>query len=860
MMMYRKNIHGVSKKLKQFSQRLLSSSSSNNNSSLSKDLPSIPISKRFPTHIIFGANTDVGKTVLSTTLVRSSILNNETVNYIKPLQCGGGDEAFIHKYVNDMTKCNNEVDTFKGHTLHQWDMPASPHLASRVENKPVSDEQVLFSLQSKLNDIHQQSKDGSIIWIESAGGVLSPSSSSPSNQHPRHASSDGELSNSNSWGWSTQGDLYQPLHLPVILVGDGRLGGISATLSALESLLTRGYDVHAIALIEDSSDVSGHGSNLPALKEYASRCMSVRSGSGRVLFGDIDKSIVSFPALPSDTAMPLNDWFDTDQVIEGSTQLRSHLRNEWINHVNVLKELRSKGTNVLWWPFTQHQGHNNGKVKATLIDGASGDNFSIVHDGEDSLIRTNHFDACSSWWTQGMGHGESSLALTAAAAAGRYGHVIFPDVVHEPATTLADILVNSNIGPGKGWASRVFFTDDGSTAVEVAIKMGMKKFAHDRKIDLSSNEDLILTVCAQQDCYHGDTLGVMDVAEPSIFNEGQHPWYEPKGLFLTYPTVRYQDGIIGLNFSSSCYEHGLKSIEEVFDVNNRLSSELYKEYFASIENEWENYEASKKSRLVYINIIMTSKLIDVLTNLYLSPYCHYFRFIGSVIIEPLLLGAGGMKFVDPLWQRALMDVSKSKNVPVIFDEVASGLYRLGVRSCREVIKADPDIAAYAKLLTGGLLPMSVTLATEDVFQTFLGDSKAEALLHGHSYTAHPIGCVSSIHALETYNAILDGKSHGMFDYFDQREVSQLSRLSLVQESMSLGTVLAVTIKPDSDGGGGYGASSRSIPIVRNLFENGVYARPLGNVVYIMVSPLTSSEECSRMLKILRNAIESCQSS
>ena len=76
--MYRKNIHGVSKKLKQFSQRLLSSSSSsnNNNSSLSKDLPSIPISKRFPTHIIFGANTDVGKTVLSTTLVRSSILNN----------------------------------------------------------------------------------------------------------------------------------------------------------------------------------------------------------------------------------------------------------------------------------------------------------------------------------------------------------------------------------------------------------------------------------------------------------------------------------------------------------------------------------------------------------------------------------------------------------------------------------------------------------------------------------------------------------------------------------------------------------------------------------------------------------------
>ena len=219
-----------------------------------------------------------------------------------------------------------------------------------------------------------------------------------------------------------------------------------------------------------------------------------------------------------------------------------------------------------------------------------------------------------------------------------------------------------------------------------------------------------------------------------------------------------------------------------------------------------------------------------------------------------MLGAGGMKFVDPLWQRALMDVSRSKSVPIIFDEVAAGLYRLGVSSCREILKADPDIGAYAKLLTGGLVPMSVTLATEDVFNTFLGDSKAEALLHGHSYTAHPVGCVASIHALDTYAKLFENDDIDYKKaYFDEETVAALSEMPSVQESMSMGTILAVTIEPHS-GGGGYTAAARSRPVVKYLFDHGVYVRPLGNVIYIMVSPLTSQEECARLCKILRKAI------
>lgn len=260
-----------------------------------------------------------------------------------------------------------------------------------------------------------------------------------------------------------------------------------------------------------------------------------------------------------------------------------------------------------------------------------------------------------------------------------------------------------------------------------------------------------------------------------------------------------------------------------------MGSELYGVYAEGIRTEWDLYEGDGS------------------------------RLIASVVIEPILLGAGGMKFVDPLWQRALMDVARSKSVPVIFDEIASGLYRLGVASCREILKSDPDIASYAKLLTGGLLPMSVTLASDDVFSAFLGDTKAEALLHGHSYTAHPVGCVSGLHALDTFDQTIAARGKTARDdsvpYFNTRDVRELSKLPLVQESMSLGTVLAVTIRPDGSGGG-YAAASRSAPIVEHLFENGVYARPLGNVVYIMVSPLTSSAECARLCRILREAIES----
>ena len=757
------------------------------------------------THFIFGANTNVGKTVISAGLVKASLKKGGPVHYIKPLQCGGSDQAFVSKYAKGSTVA----------TLFSWETPASPHVASIRENAPQSDKHVLNTLEAKLAEC---TSAPSTTWIETAGGVLSPSAASPLNQSPKHASA----TNENSWGWVTQADLYQPLLgiAPVVLVGDGRLGGISATLSALESLIVRGYDVAGIVMLETDYD------NVSAIREYASRKLRLRAGTGKALFDNPEICIIALPQLP-----PLNEslheWYDTARVAETLDSFDQHLEVSWNEQVKEVEAMRSYGRDLFWWPFTQH-GQVQDDTKVTLVDSASGDNYQVLKDGQNGLERHPMFDACASWWTQGVGHGESSMALASAAAAGRYGHVIFPDVVHQPALRLSQKLIGSQ-GPGHGWASRVFFTDDGSTAMEVSIKMGMKTYQKWHGLSDEQVHQYDWMVCAQKECYHGDTLGVMDVAEPSVFNEGQHPWYEPKALFLATPSLGFHDGNLRVSSLDNKANIDFSSVEAVMDVESRLDTLLYDCYTKSIQEEWNTYESSAtKSR----------------------P-----RLIGSVVIEPILMGVGGMKFVDPLWQRALMDVARAKKVPVVFDEIASGLFRVGVSSCREILKANPDIASYAKLLTGGIVPMGVTLSSEDVFETFLGDEKSQALLHGHSYTAHPIGCVSALHALDAYEEVLiKGSRSKVSSLFDSDQVRRLSELPLVQMSFTLGTVVAVTIHPGESDGTGYAADSRTGPIVKMLRDKGVFARPLGNVIYVMSSPLTSKEDCSRLCEVLANSI------
>lgn len=189
---------------------------------------------------------------------------------------------------------------------------------------------------------------------------------------------------------------------------------------------------------------------------------------------------------------------------------------------------------------------------------------------------------------------------------------------------------------------------------------------------------------------------------------------------------------------------------------------------------------------------------------------------------------------DPLFQYALIEVVRKKpeliagdsvakdtsstswsGLPVVFDEVFTGLYRLGRFNCSSFVQAEPDIVVNAKLLTGGLIPLCTTTASQDIFEAFLSDEKADALLHGHSYTAHAIGCTVAVDSL---NTMIDMESSGKWKSFQKDwaadDVSkkgcwsvwskdfviEASNKAEVAGVFAIGSVLALTMK-DSAGGG-----------------------------------------------------------
>jgi dethiobiotin synthetase/adenosylmethionine--8-amino-7-oxononanoate aminotransferase len=693
-------------------------------------------SRLFGIFTIFGANTDVGKTIVS-----SAILSKcPSATYIKPIQTGypiDSDSEFIKLTTNVKTT-----------TLFKFKDKTSPHSAASKDDR-VSDNEFIKQLENVI--ISNKT------IIEMAGGVLSPGIS-------------GNL----------QSNIMRKLRLPVILVADSNLGGISTTITAYESLKIRGFEVPFIFIFETKHK------NQDIIKQH------------------VNSTIIVIKAPPKKHK-------DKQQDI---SNMKKYL-NELDPNLHLLKEyskkrrlemvnLKNTGKDYIWWPFTQHNHVKNPLV----IDSAYKDFYSVfdpvgnclnrgfmgqelrvgrndsgslgefrndsgslgdlkdhyanrVKDYHVNRVKGYHvdrvpgdlkdyYDASASWWTNGLGHGNPKLALTAAYAAGRYGHVISPESIHEPMQSLAKELLKT---AGDQWAARVFYSDNGSTAIEVALKMAFGKANQARvravgevgaiKVEIESGKggteapnvgvNSQWEVIGFKDSYHGDTIGAMDASSPNSYNE-RVDWYKGRGFWFNPPTVKYTNGKYKIDipkeFNIKTSNELLKdTLDEVFYHDRPKTAHAYKLY---ITNQLEK-EIIKGKRF------------------------------GALIIEPIIQGAGGMLFIDPLFQKTLIEVVREPEtfgydfkIPVVFDEVFVGMYRLGPSypSVSSLFKGVyPDIACYAKSLTGGLLPLAVTLTTKEIFQVFEGDEKIDALLHGHSYTAHPIGCAVALESLREYRSM-----------------------------------------------------------------------------------------------------------
>lgn len=403
---------------------------------------------------------------------------------------------------------------------------------------------------------------------------------------------------------NSQADLYRPLRLPIVLVADSRLGGISSSISAYESLLIRGYDVQSVLLFRDE-----YYQNHEYLGDY---------------FRNKSIPLVHLPAPPAKPSQtdPNAQQRDEEAMLAyyGQASRESDIlrlleemtiKNK--RRIERLEEMTERAQDLIWYPFTQHQGMQAKDI--TVIDSAHDDYFHTFGSSgtanPDGELRPT-FDGSASWWTQGLGHGNPELSLSAAYAAGRYGHVMFAGTVHEPALSLAENLLKTLDNPR---FSKVFYTDNGSTGMEVAIKMGLRAACDRYGWDASQEK---INILGLKGSYHGDTIGVMDCSEPSTYNK-KVEWYRGRGHWFDFPLVKMVDGQWKVEVPAELQEDlgpdaEFSSLGSVFDLNSRLDSNACQRYRKYIHRTIKN-------------------LVET----------HGMKF-GALILEPVILGAGGMLF------------------------------------------------------------------------------------------------------------------------------------------------------------------------------------------------------------------------
>ena len=275
-----------------------------------------------------------------------------------------------------------------------------------------------------------------------------------------------------------------------------------------------------------------------------------------------------------------------------------------------LEGMSTRAHDTIWYPFTQHREVSPQSIMT--IDSASGDFFQTYNSTSKDGTLVPTFDGSASWWTQGLGHANPDLSLAAAYAAGRYGHVMFAGTVHEPALQLAETLLHHLNNPR---LSKVFYSDNGSTGMEVAVKMALTATYERYKWNVPKEE---VGVIGLKGSYHGDTIGAMDASEPSTYNERVH-WYKGRGYWFDFPQVKMVKGKWIVEPPQGMEsEFGevteFASLAEIFDIQARLGSSTGRKYSQHIEETLE-------------------RLIN-----------KEGKALGALVMEPVILGAGGMLF------------------------------------------------------------------------------------------------------------------------------------------------------------------------------------------------------------------------
>jgi adenosylmethionine-8-amino-7-oxononanoate aminotransferase len=419
----------------------------------------------------------------------------------------------------------------------------------------------------------------------------------------------------------------------------------------------------------------------------------------------------------------------------------------------------------IWHPYTQVK--DSGAEPPILIDRAEG---IRLFDRDGGF----YYDTISSWWCNVHGHNHPRVKEAIKRQVDSLEHVLFAGFTHKPAIELAERLIS--IAP-RG-LERVFYSDNGSTAVEAALKISFQYWRNTGKTEKRRFLSLDYG-------YHGDTIGTMSISGVDLFNEIFSPLFydsfkAPSPYCYRCPMGKEREG---------CAIDCLRPMEDILKREGRR--------------------------------------------------------ISGIIMEPMLMGAGGMIVYPEEYLKGAADLAKKYDVHLILDEVATGFGRTGKMFACEHAGVAPDIMCLSKGITSGSLPMAATLVTGGIFDAFRGDDKRKTFYHGHTYTANPIACAAACASLDIFkdDNVLDKVNKLIPLLRDGME--RFGSLDIAGDVRHIGMIGAVELVKE-----GMGPS-----IYREGLKNNILLRPLGDVIYLFLPLCVTGDQIEEITEKAYGVIE-----
>ena len=441
------------------------------------------------------------------------------------------------------------------------------------------------------------------------------------------------------------------------------------------------------------------------------------------------------------------------------------------------QDVMQRDLSVVWHPCTQMKDHE--RLPVVPIKRASG---VYLEDFEGK----QYLDAISSWWVNLFGHANPKINEAVKSQLDKLEHVLLAGFTHEPVIQLSERLVE--IAPAG--LNKCFYADNGSSAVEVALKMSFHYWLNQGKTSKR-------TFVSLENSYHGETIGALSVGDVALYKKTYQP------LLMDAITVPSPDGYL------------------------RETGETAQQF---AQRQFEKLEALLKSRAEQI--------------------C-------AVILEPLVQCAGYMRMYDPVYLKKVREACDKYDVHLIADEIAVGFGRTGTMFACEHAKISPDLMCLSKGLTGGYLPLSVVMTTDNIYSAFYDDYESmRAFLHSHSYTGNPLGCSAALATLDIFRNenIIEQNRHlrdvlasaiePLKDHPHVSDVRQCGMIAAVEMAKNPGTREAYPWQ-----------ERRGLRVYQHALKEGVLLRPLGDVIYFMPPYVITEEQIRTMVDVARQGIE-----